>query len=738
MRRTVNIVIFRFGVSLLSAVSIACLSANQARSQTSDLSDLPAATANRADTGHSPLALQNRTYAFQPNSVILSEAKNLTDVSLYCGKFSMTDNSCVSAEKPEIQQDETATDLTHLIENGEKSHNQLGSGSPIGNSQDACATNETACGAGILPVAKQLVEKEPKCQNQLNCDFLAQNSQTPPGNIPSDLNRERVPNPLLPPPTRPDPNRDRFLQPAPQPEPEPPPAPPTVEPQPPAPVPQPLPAEAIPVQKIQVVGSTILSPDEINALVKPLEGRSSTLAELQQVADKITEIYLNRGYITSRAVLPPQTLTAGVVQIQVIEGKLARIEVEGAKRLHQSYIRSRIRLGAGIPLSTASLEDQLRLLRVDPLFDNVEASLRAGDREGESILIVRVSEANPFQGSFSFDNYSPPSVGSERLGVTLRHRNITGNGDELAAAYYRAIGDSDLFDFSYRIPLNAMNGTLQLRAAPNRNSIVQAPFDSFDISGKSHLFEISYRQPLVRSPIEEFALSAGFTYQRGRTFVAGEPTAFGVGPDSQGVSTTSTIKLGQDYIRRDPQGAWALRSQFTIGTSLFDATINEGSDPDGLFLSWLGQVQRVQRLNDKHSLIVQGDLQLSANSLLASQQFVIGGGQSLRGYRQNVRSGDNGFRFSIEDRITLQRDSSGNPKFQLAPFFDAGTVWNLPNNPNKLTNQRFLAGAGLAAIWEPIQRVNVRVEYAFPLVGISDKGDNLQDSGLYFNIIYNF
>ncbi|MCZ0901178.1 ShlB/FhaC/HecB family hemolysin secretion/activation protein, partial [Microcoleus sp. HI-ES] len=156
-----------------------------------------------------------------------------------------------------------------------------------------------------------------------------------------------------------------------------------------------------------------------------------------------------------------------------------------------------------------------------------------------------------------------------------------------------------------------------------------APFDSFDISGKSHLFEVSYRQPLRRTPIEEFALSAGFTYQTGRTFLAGDPYAFGIGPDSNGVTTTSAIKLGQDYIRRDPQGAWAVRSQFTIGTSLFDATQNEGSDPDGQFFSWLGQVQRVQRLNDKHLLILQADLQLSANSLLPSQQFVIGGGQSL-------------------------------------------------------------------------------------------------------------
>ncbi|MEK0179543.1 ShlB/FhaC/HecB family hemolysin secretion/activation protein [Microcoleus anatoxicus] len=574
-----------------------------------------------------------------------------------------------------------------------------------------------------LPAIKPQTDNNLPPQNQPNYNFLAQNSPTEPRNLPA-------------PPTGADPNRDRFLQPTQPPSPEPPAAPPQIQPPSPQPLPQPLPSDLIQVQKIQVVGSTVLSPDEIKALVNPLEGRSATLEQLKQVADKITEIYLNRGYITSRAVLPPQTITAGVVQIQVIEGKLSKIEVEGTKRLHPAYIRNRIRLGAGMPLSTASLEDQLRLLRVDPLFDNIEARLRAGDNEGESILIVRVSEANPFQASVSIDNYSPPSVGSERLGVSLRHRNITGNGDELAAAYYRSIGDSDVFDFSYRIPLNAMNGTLQLRAAPNRNSIVQAPFDAFDISGKSHLFEVSYRQPLVRSPIEEFALSGGLTYQTGRTFVAGEPTPFGIGPDSNGVSTTTAIKLGQDYIRRDPQGVWTLRSQFTIGTSLFDATSNEGSVPDGQFLSWLGQVQRVQRLNNQHLLIVQADLQLSANSLLSSQQFVIGGGQSLRGYRQNVRSGDNGVRFSIEDRITLKRDASGIPKLQLAPFFDAGTVWNVPNNPNKLTNQTFLAGLGLGVLWEPIPRVNVRLEYALPLVRISDRGDNLQDSGIYFNIIY--
>ncbi len=567
-----------------------------------------------------------------------------------------------------------------------------------------------------------------------NCNFLAQ-TLPPKSPLPTDVN--------------PDPNRDRFLQPGPQPVPEPPKNPTQVEP-PPITIPgNDLPTTPIPINKIQVIGSTILSKTEIDALISPLEGKSVTIEQLRQVADKITEIYLDRGYITSRAVLPPQTITGGNVQIQVIEGRLATIEVEGTKRLHPSYIRSRIRLGADQPLSTAKLEDQLRLLRVDPLFENVEASLRAGAKEGESVLIVRVTEADPFEANFSIDNYSPPSVGSERLGVNVRHRNISGRGDELSGSYYRAIGDSDVFDFSYRLPINAMNGTLQLRAAPNRNSIVQAPFDKFDISGKSQLYEISYRQPLLRSPIQEFAVSIGFSYQKGRTFLGGDPFPFGVGPGEEGsdkgVTTTNVLKIGQDYIRRDPKGAWALRSQFSIGTGLFDATSNDSPVPDGMFFSWLGQLQRVQRLSNNHLLIVQGDLQLSANSLLSSQQFVLGGGQSLRGYRQNVRSGDNGFRLSIEDRITIEKNESNYPTLQLAPFIDMGMVWNSGNNPNKITNPNtnvfgidgaFIGAIGLGILWEPVPKVNVRIDYGIPIISIKDKGTNAQDSGFYFSIIY--
>ncbi len=524
--------------------------------------------------------------------------------------------------------------------------------------------------------------------------------------------------------------------------------------------PPPNPQQKFLLNKVEVRGSTILTPEEIAELTQPLEGTEVSFDDLQTLADRITQIYLERDFISSRAIVPQQQVVDGVVAIDVIEGRLAEIRVEGNQHINTSYITSRIELGAKTPLNTYRLEDQLRLLRANPLFESVEASLRAGEGTGESILIVRVTEARRFGFSASLDNYSPPSVGSERMVFNARYRNLTGLGDELSAGYNRTTaGGTNVFDFSYRLPVNAMNGTLQLRYAPNNNKLVQtirpvirSPNQPsiLQISGERELYEVSFRQPLVRSLREEFAVSLGFTYQEGQTFLFDNPTFFGLGPDDEGISKTSVLQFGQDYLRRDSRGTWVLRSLFNFGTELFGATNNPEdaaadqlaavSDPetipDGQFFSWLGQVQRAQRLGDNQLLIFQFDVQLTPDPLLPAQQFVIGGGLSLRGYRQNARSGDNGFRLSIEDRITLARNAAGQPEFQLAPFFDMGMTWNDPENPSTQSDKRFLAGLGLGMIWQPEPRVRLRLDYGLPLIRLDEPGDNAQDDGFYFSVGY--
>ncbi|XGV97779.1 MAG: ShlB/FhaC/HecB family hemolysin secretion/activation protein [Leptolyngbya sp. BL-A-14] len=550
--------------------------------------------------------------------------------------------------------------------------------------------------------------------------------------------------PVLPDPSQlsPDPNRDRLIQPAPTPTPPAPGQPSILPPTPTAP-PETAPGTPSPqlnVTRIEVTGSTILGAKELDPITKPLENRTVTLEQLRQAADAITQLYLDRGYITSRAILADQTVTNGVVQIRIVEGSLERIDIEGTQRLKPNYVRSRIQLGTKAPLSRDKLEDQLRLLKADPLFTNVEASLRPGTQLGQSILVVRVTEAKAIDGLLQTDNFSPPSVGSVRLGGAISYRNLTGIGDQLSASYFGTTrGGSDAFDFNYIAPINAMNGTVQFRIAPSKNRIVDSDFSAFGIRGKTNLYELSYRQPLIRTPREELALSIGFAIQDGQTFLfEDQGFPFGIGPDANGNSKTRVLKFGQDYVKRDPLGAWAFRSQFNLGLGILNATENDSPIPDGRFFSWQGQAQRVQRLGNSNLVIAQLDLQLTPDSLLPSQQFVIGGGQSLRGYRQNARSGDNGFRFSIEDRITLVRDEAGLPTFQLAPFFDAGKIWNKSDNPNVLPSQTFLAAIGIGLLWQPLPRLNLRLDYAVPFIDLRDRGNDAQDEGFHFSLSYQF
>ena len=476
------------------------------------------------------------------------------------------------------------------------------------------------------------------------------------------------------------------------------------------------------VQGFDVSGSTVFDASDFEAVLSPLIGQILGIDGLRQAADSITQLYLNEGYITSRAILPNQPITDGIIRLQIVEGSLEEILIEDAGRLG-NYVRSRIELGADTPLNQFALEDQLRLLRADPLIDNIEASLRAGTGLGQSILVVRIAEADPLEAHLTLDTDSPVSVGVVRTGANVTYRNPFGIGDQIRAAAYRATtGGSNLYELSYSTPVNAMNGTLSARFLPSEFDII-SPRDlaSLDIEGDAQVYELTYRQPLIRNPREEFALSLGFRHRDGDTRLLGQDFTS---------NSASVIQFGQDYLHRDVQGAWALRSQFSLGVDWLDATNTSSPQADSQFVSWLGQVQRAQILNQDHLLILQGDIQLATDTLLGSEQFVIGGRQSVRGYSQNARFGDNGIRLSVEDRITIQRNASGAPIMLLSPFVDMAAVWNSQSGTT-VNDDRFLLGTGVGFTYRPIEGLDLRLDLGVPLGNINDSAP--QDLFLYLD-----
>ncbi|MGB3765160.1 MAG: ShlB/FhaC/HecB family hemolysin secretion/activation protein [Phormidesmis sp.] len=480
------------------------------------------------------------------------------------------------------------------------------------------------------------------------------------------------------------------------------------------------------ISDIQVVGSTVFSAQDFEPVVSPYEGQDLGLRELRQVADDVTRLYLESGYITSRAVLSEQSIVDGVVQIRAVEGSLEAIQVEGTRRL-ADYVRDRVNLANKTPLNQSALESQLQLLRADPLVDRIEASLRAGTGEGQSLLIVRVLASPLFSGRAVFDTNSPPSVGVGRMGVETTFNSPLGLGDRLSASAFRSTaGGSTAYNFGYSVPLNAMDGTLQARYSPSTFALIDPELQALGVRGSSDTYELTYRQPLIRKPNKEFALSLGFRHRTGETLVSD------VVIDS---TRTSVFQFEQDYLKRDRKGAWGLRSQFNLGTGLLEATNRADGEADGQFFSWLGQVQRAQVINRDNLLLIQGSFQASPDSLLGADQFIIGGATSVRGYSQNARFGDNGFRASVENRTTVLRNEDGSPATQIAPFLDTAAVWN---NRGNTSEQRWLLGTGVGVITNLVENVQARLDVGIPLIKVNESGDSDQSAFIYFSIDYRF
>ena len=486
----------------------------------------------------------------------------------------------------------------------------------------------------------------------------------------------------------------------------------------------------IPVKQIKITGSSIFTAQELDQLAQPLEDKNVKISALKKLAKTITNKYLQQGYITSRAIVPQQEIKEGIVEIKIIEGSIANIQIEGNKRLRESYIRKRLELGANTPVRVDNLEGQLQLLRSNQTINNIEANIQPAEGEGNSSLVVKVDEASPWLYGAEINNYGTIATGAEKLGLSLGYRNLTGNSDSLSFGFTQALdANSQSYNASYSLPLNAKDGTLQLRTNINRNEIVGDGFEDLNLEGDSELYEVSFRQPLTRTLQKELALSVGFSFQESRDFTNGVRLTR--------TNRTSVIKFGQDYTKRDIKGVWAFRSQFNLGFDGSDENENVllgGSEqPDDVFVSWLGQTQRLQRLSANNLLIMQADVQLTPNRLSPSEQFVIGGAQSVRGYRQNARLGENGLRLSVEDRITLIKNEAEQPLFQIAPFADLGLVGG---DSTEDTDNNFLAGIGLGLISEPIKGLSLRLDYAPPLVDLDDKGSNIQEDGFYFRLGY--
>ncbi|HCL3575910.1 TPA: two-partner secretion system transporter TpsB1, partial [Pseudomonas aeruginosa] len=103
------------------------------------------------------------------------------------------------------------------------------------------------------------------------------------------------------------------------------------------------------IRRIELEGAGHLGEGARRQLLAPYQGRCLGVGQLNALLKAVTDHYLDRGYVTTRAYLPQQDLASGTLRIIVVEGRL-----EG---LDSSALASPRELAMSFPGRTGELLD---------------------------------------------------------------------------------------------------------------------------------------------------------------------------------------------------------------------------------------------------------------------------------------------------------------------------------------------------------------------------------------------
>lgn len=508
----------------------------------------------------------------------------------------------------------------------------------------------------------------------------------------------------------------------------------------------------IDVTDIIVNGNTALAESDIADVVAPFKNRRLKPEYVQELRQRLSLLYYQAGYINSGVIVPEQDFSGGVLRLQVIEGALTQLDLDGNKRLSDEYIGGRLLRNIDQPLNLNDLQDSLRQLELNPLIRRVNGQLLPGLSQGDARLKLRVAEAMPLKAALSVDNYRSPSVGAERAVLNLEHMNLTRRGDRLRLSGSLSEGLNDAF-VAYQLPINSLDTSIALQYQRGSSEVVENPFKELDIESDTESWSLSLSHPFINRLNRQFSVTLAFNHSSSETELGGSSFSFSLGSQA-GESVTSSISLGAEWVERRGDQVFALRTTLRQGIDALDSTVipdgglsidlTTGAEiPDTRFTAIITQFQYARRLSFLRSqLIFNTNWQESFDPLLSVEKFAVGGAFSVRGFRENQLVRDNGLAASLEWRIPLFLDDNGFDRWgvQLIPFIDYGRSWD--EDSNLATHDAdSLSSAGLGVTWNPFAGVGLSLFYGERIDddAVTPAGDHdLQDDGLHFSLRFSW
>ena len=441
---------------------------------------------------------------------------------------------------------------------------------------------------------------------------------------------------------------------------------------------------------VNIHGATAFSRKELSRYFEPYLASEVDDSKLSEVAARITDHYRQTGYVLSYAVVPPQSVEAGMVRIAVVEGRVGTVTIDGAGVDQRALEAIAAPIMESSPLKTSTLERALGLMRDFPGVKVTDVTLLRTDAEaGIYALKIKVKRDRFHLLTYS-DNRGTGSVGRMRLYTSASMSSLAVTGDELRLDLFRMPGRK--FHYLYGqlqggIPLGYSGARLTLSASKGDQYLKDNSFD-----GDSTNLSAQFSYPMLRG--RKLTLLGKVSLNDWRS----------LGEEDGTRKLRDRLRVARMGLEFGNESKTRFQGEFTLSRGLGFGDTSKVGDPlasridaGGKFTKAALTLQVSRPLGGRVSVRGVAAAQYSDRPLLSAEEFALGGNRIGRAFAFNALTGDRGVGGGAELSYKLQSANKGRAGIDLFGFADGGSAYQAKSAATVGDRRRSLASVGVGS-----------------------------------------
>lgn len=475
------------------------------------------------------------------------------------------------------------------------------------------------------------------------------------------------------------------------------------------------------VKGFKFQGNQKISNEVLQEIFFKYVNQTLSVSELQNIAAEISLVYSDRGFV-AQGQLPKQDVTDGVIIIQILEAKFGGSVFDEKQRkalkavqpeLIQKIIGERLVVGEAININDL---DRALLIADDLPGVMVQGSLMAGEKDGETLVLIQANDEPSLYGDVTLDNHGSRSTGEFKKTASILMASPFGFGDQVSLSALNTQG-TDYGRLAYSVPVGFDGLRLGVNASHMRYKVVTPDSQSTQPKGSSQVVGVDAQYPLIRTKSQNLYLQTTYDlkYFKNEAIL----TSIHETTSDYRVNVLSIGLSGNQY--DGFFGGGLLSGSMNFGMGAVDlsgsTTSNQTGDAQepktsGSYSRIRWSLSRQQNLIDDLSLSAALSGQKANKNLDSSEKFYLGGVSGVRAYPNSEGAGSEGQMINLELRQRLPQN------FIVSTFYDWGRVEQYDNNvkssgdSNSSLNKYNLSGYGFALNWVGSRQLSIKAIWA--------------------------